>query len=83
MENDEFDKLYKLMTAEFSKVHDEITELKQENQKKFARLDELADDYNNLTAENAANEHGLRRIDESLEDHETRITKLETATEIG
>jgi len=40
-------------------------------------LDESTGDYKTLVSENAANAHGITRIDNTLEDHEQRIGQLE------
>jgi flagellar biosynthesis chaperone FliJ len=76
-QNDDFNKLYVLMTKEFDKVyiefdkvHDDIGDVKK-------TLDHVIGEYSNLTDEQTALAGANIRVDDTLDNHEKRIKKLE------
>jgi len=75
--NDDFAKLYTLMMNEFKSVDKKFERIDERLDRIVQILDKSAADYKTLVEENAAGAGATRRIDDVLEDHETRIEQLE------
>ena len=75
--NDDFDRLYLLMMREFSKVHTEINDVRDDVNDMKKTLDHLIGEYSTLTDEQTAIAGAHVRIDDTLDDHEKRISELE------
>jgi len=76
-----FDKMFEYMQEFRNEVNDRFDKEASRTDQRFDRiehiLDESAGDYKILIDENTANAHGITRIDDVLDDHETRIGQLE------
>ena len=75
--NDDFDRLYLLMMREFAKVNTKIDGVQEDVNNMKKTLDYLVGEYNTLTDEQTAIAGAHVRIDDTLDDHEKRISELE------
>jgi len=80
-ENDDITKLYFLMLNEFSKVNDrienEVGDVKRQFNTIQNSMDYLVGEYQKLSDEGAAEISAHRRFGDALDNHETRIDRLE------
>ena len=75
--NEQFMQMYKYMNTRFDETDKRFVKIDERLNRIMEILDESVSDYKTLVAETAAGAHGITRIDDTLDDHETRIGQLE------